>query len=182
MTLLDLMTLIASVATAVSVMVAGYQIGLSRKQSTTQFEDSLTTEYRGLVRTLPVKAMLGSRLSESELEATLSVFYCYFDLCNEQIFLRQQNRVTLETWQNWCDGIRSNLSLPAFGQAWDQVKGSNGKNFSELKQLEIAKFKGDPRKKGPSSRVPELRPAERTVDRNPTPEDRPGTPKRGGRR
>ena len=62
-TFLDVMTLIASMAIVVSVMVAGYQISLSRKQSTTQIEDTLTTKYRGLVPTLPVKAMLGSNLT-----------------------------------------------------------------------------------------------------------------------
>lgn len=147
MNIVDIMTLVASLATAIGVLVAGYQIRLSRKMSTTQFEDSLTAEYRALVRSLPVKSMLGDELTANELEDSLPVFYCYFDLCNEQIFLRQQNRISSTTWENWREGIQSNFGLRAFEQAWERIGRSNGKSFTELKQLEKDGFNGDPRQR-----------------------------------
>jgi hypothetical protein len=66
-------------------------------------------------------------------------------LSNEQVLLRKANRIGDKTWENWCVGIRYNLSLPAFGKAWQHVKEKDKKQFSELRKLEETGFNSDPK-------------------------------------
>lgn len=120
------------------------QVRLRKEQSTTQFEDDLTREYRELARRLPVKALLGDELTDEELEENFKHFYYYVDLCNEQIFLRHEERVSPETWENWCDGIESNLTRPAFRETWEEIKKRSDGSFQELRRLERSGFQTDP--------------------------------------
>jgi hypothetical protein len=53
-------------------------------------------------------------------------------------------RISRSTWVNWCDGIKTNLSRPAFDQAWKIIKKESDGSFEELRQLEEDKFKTDP--------------------------------------
>jgi len=137
---------ISSVATAIGVVVAATQLIASRKQSITQFEDALNREYREIIQKIPTKALLGEKLSEQEYQESLDNFYYYIDLTNEQIFLRKVRRVRKNTWQNWCDGIRSNLSRPAFYRAWKEIKRRSDRNFQELRMLEERNYMSDPAK------------------------------------
>lgn len=68
---LPLFTTIANIATAVGVLLAAWQLWLSRKQSITTFEDSFSREYRELAAKLPTKALLGQPLSEDKYKGTL---------------------------------------------------------------------------------------------------------------
>ena len=45
----------------------------------------------------PVKAMLGDEIEEKAYEKALDDFYHYIDLTNEQVFLRQNNRISRQT-------------------------------------------------------------------------------------
>ncbi len=142
----DTIGLITSAVTAVGVLVAAWQLTLSKRQSRTQFEDNLAREYREIAHKFPVKALLGESLGEDEYAESFHLFYHYIDLTNEQIFLRQKNRVSKSTWENWRDGIKSNMSLPVLSQAWAEIKSKSPSRFEELRHLEEGNFKGDPRK------------------------------------
>lgn len=140
-----------SIATAVGVIIATVgvfgtreQIRLSREQARTQFEDDLVREYRELSRELPVEALLGEDLSNEKYRSALLTFYHYIDLSNEQIFLRQQGRVSAETWENWREGIKSNLSRPAFKRAWSEIGDRTHDIFDELRRLEKGGYEEDP--------------------------------------
>jgi len=137
----------ASVCTCIGVMVAGFQLFFARRGATTAFEDLMSREYRELARRLPVKFLLGKNPSAGELdqEDTLSGFFHYVDLSNEQVFLRKSSRISEATWREWRDGIRSTLALPAFGQAWERIKTDLPGSFQELRQLEKEEFRSDPR-------------------------------------
>ena len=141
---MELVTTIASVATAVAVFFAWWQIRLAKRQAITQFEDGLGREYREIAQRIPVKALLGEEIEEKLYEKALDDFYHYIDLTNEQVFLRQNNRITLKTWENWCEGIKSNLSRPAFKKAWTEIKSRATDSFNELRRLEASGFKDDP--------------------------------------
>jgi hypothetical protein len=119
------------------------QVKLRKEQATTQFEDELSREYRELARELPVKALLGDELTEDEFEEQFPDLYYYVDLSNEQVFLRFEERVSRETWENWQDGIESNLSRPAFQMAWEEIK-ERSDTFQELRRLERNNFETDP--------------------------------------
>lgn len=141
----DIVGLVTSIVTAVGVIVAGRQLALSKQQSRIQFEDGLAREYRELIQKIPVKALLGENLSEDEHQEFLHLFYHYIDLSNEQLFLRQKGRVGFDTWDNWQDGIKSNMSLPAFSNAWEEIKSKSPNRFRELRLLEARNYKDDPK-------------------------------------
>jgi len=145
-TWLDVVATFASVATAVGVFLAWWQIRLAKQQATTQFEDNMAREYREIALRLPVKALLGEELDEKEYANALDDFYHYIDLTNEEIFLRQHGRISAKTWNNWRDGIKSNLSRPAFRKAWEEIKSRASDSFEELRLLEASGFAADPRK------------------------------------
>ena len=136
---------IATCFTAGGVIVALLQIRLARKQSVTQFEDEMSRQYREILKTIPLKALLGEKLSQEEFEEAEDGIYHYLDPSNEQVFLRQNNRVRQETWKSWCDGIESNLSRWAFEQVWMRIQAEVPNNFLELQTLQAQNFKSDPR-------------------------------------
>ena len=119
------------------------QVKLRKEQATTQFEDELSREYRELARELPVKALLGDELTDEEFKEEFPDLYYYVDLSNEQVFLRFEERVSKETWENWQDGIESNLKRPAFRMAWNEIK-DRSDTFQELRRLEQNDFQTDP--------------------------------------
>lgn len=135
---------IGSYATALGVFLAAWQLYRSAQQARTDFEDRVVEEYRQIAQRIPVQALLGATLSPEEQQQCFQQFYHYIDLSNEQVFLRMNKRVSLETWRNWRDGIRSHLERPAFAAAWSDIKLRAGKNFNELRLLEEAHFEADP--------------------------------------
>ena len=140
----DWISAIANCVMAVGVILVLLQIRLTKQQATTAFEDSMAKEYRELAAKIPTGALLGEDLTEEDYKKTFDEFYHYVDLSNEEIFLRQRNRVSEETWIYWLDGIESNLSRPAFKRAWEEIKTRNSDSFNELRRLEADGFKGDP--------------------------------------
>jgi hypothetical protein len=139
-------TSVGSIATAIAVLIAAWQLRRGTVQARTDFEDDLSREYRELARSIPVNALLGRELPEPEFEEALPALYRYVDLSNEQVFLRMQGRICRATWNNWLDGIRSNFERPAFAMAWSRVKTNAKGSFSELRKLEDGQFKEDPRR------------------------------------
>jgi hypothetical protein len=129
------LTSLASIATAVAVIVAAWQLFLSRKQAITSFEDSLAKEYRELAARLPTKALLGETLDDKEYADHFDEMYHYIDLCNEQAFLWEAGRISAKTWQFWRDGIASNLKRPAFARAWSEIAARSCGDFSELRAI-----------------------------------------------
>jgi hypothetical protein len=136
---------IANCVMAVGVLFVLWQIWLTKKVATTQFEDSMAKEYRELAAKIPTRALLGEELTEEEYKDTFDEFYHYIDLSNEQVFLRQRGRISEGTWTYWLDGIRSNLARPAFNRAWEEIKSQAKDSFKELRYLEASGFMDDPR-------------------------------------
>ena len=121
MTLLDLITAVASTATAVGVIIAVIQLFHAEKLAKTEFEDQFRRDYRDICSNLPVKVFLGHRLDEAELTDSLNHFHQYFHLCNSQIFLRCQNKISKVTWNMWARGMSANFELHSFQQAWNFI-------------------------------------------------------------
>ena len=144
MKLLDIFQLLASAATALAVFLAWWQIRQAGKQAVVEFEDQLSAQYRALARRLPIEALLGEALEDARHEASLTDFYHYVDLTNEQVFLRQGGRISPSTWQNWSDGIRWNLTRPAFARAWKEIAERSPDSFEGIRRLILSEFKEDP--------------------------------------
>jgi len=137
-------TAIGSIATAVAVFVAAWQVRSASRASRTGFEDALAREYRDIARAIPMAAHLNVDLVREELAAALPALFQYFDLSNQQIFLRMNGRVGLITWREWCEGIRFNLSRKTFAAAWEHIKAQDPHTFNELRRLESEHFTSDP--------------------------------------
>lgn len=137
-------SLLTSIATAISVFFIYLQLRQSRIQSMTDFEDSLVQQYREIIKNIPVEALLDEDMSYGKSQISLSYFYQYIDLSNEQIFLRKEGRVRKETWENWRDGIKSHFSKSAFKSAWEEIKKRSPNSFEELVRLENENFNSDP--------------------------------------
>ena len=146
-------TAIGAILGAVGVWFAYKQIKLGREQAVTQFEDEMVRQYREIVREIPITAFFNRQITEAEHEKSIDDFYRYFDLSNEQVFLRQQERVGKRTWDIWSGGIQSNLNRPAFGRAWEKIK-QETPDFAELRRLESEKFKSDPASWGEEQIMP----------------------------
>lgn len=144
MTIIDAFTFLSSLATAIGVGVAAYQIRVSRIQSLEEFEDSFAREYRDVAKEIPTHALLGATLSDAEKMEHFDELFRYFDLSNEQVFLRQKGRIRSETWCFWRDGMKSNFRKPAFRWAWDEIEKSGTNELSEFRRLAGSEFNDDP--------------------------------------
>ncbi len=96
-----------ALVTAVGILFAWQQLKASKEQSRTQFEDSLAKECRELILKIPVKVFLNQDLTKKEYQDALPFFFNYIHLTNQQIFLRQEGRVSEVTWKHWQGGIKS---------------------------------------------------------------------------
>jgi hypothetical protein len=143
---IDMLNAGASLATAAGVLVAVVQIRADRQAATTEFEDELDREYREIALALPVEALLGEGLEPELQREALEQFHRYFDLANQQVFLRQAGRITDARWQTWADEIEINLGKPAFKVAWDEIKRRAPSEFVMLRRLESVGFEDEPRR------------------------------------
>jgi hypothetical protein len=139
------MEAIASVVTATGILIGAIQLWLTKRINQTQFEDDLVNHYREIIKMIPVNALLEGELTPEEAWIAHDGIYYYIDLCNDQVFLRQNGRISRATWNLWRDGIRSNLSRSAFSKAWEQIKVAGPNSFSELRHLEESDFIDDPK-------------------------------------
>ena len=135
---------IASIATAIGVAIAAWQIWESRKLAQVTFEDSFDQQYRSLAMSIPVDALIGKTLpGDDQLKAREDI-YNYLDLCNEQVYLRKKNRIGESRWKDWREGIKENLEKPAFQTVWEEVKRDAPNTFTFLTKLEDCQFECDP--------------------------------------
>ncbi len=137
---------LASYATTIGVAVALIQIWRNAEHSKTTFEDSLTKEYREIIRRIPYKALVGETLDEKEKDEAFNEIFNYMDICNEQVFLYMSGRVRKKTWLNWQEGMKTNFSLSTFKVASKEVFDKLPNNFKELKTVQSKKYNTDPKK------------------------------------
>lgn len=141
---IQVLTLLASLATTIGVFFAWYQIKKTSDLHRIQFEDSLAREYRDLVQQIPVKALLNEKLNSQEFEDAKPFLFHYINLTNDQIFLRSKGRIGIDTWKDWQGGIESNMRLPAFKKMWKEVQEKTN-SFDELRKLEEKEYSSDPK-------------------------------------
>jgi len=137
---------LSSIATAVGVVIAAWQIWESRQLSAAIFEDSFDQQYRQLSYGIPVDALIGKTLVETEEKKARESVYNYLDLCNEQIFQRHKKRISPDRWNEWKNGIKQNLDRPFFKKVWTEVKEEAEGSFTYMERLEEEQYKNDPAK------------------------------------
>jgi hypothetical protein len=114
------------------------QIDLARQQSTTTFEDGLTQQYRRIMESIPIEIWLGEAIETLEIGSRnrcRDAIYRYIDLCQDQVFLRDNGRITEATWTEWAPGIKGNMNIAAFKEVWSEVQAKLPDSFSELREF-----------------------------------------------
>lgn len=148
MCMFQLFETLSHLAAVIGIGCAVYQLWLSRQQAITTFEDSMAKEYRELAQKMPTKVFYDwphcEGLTAEERRDAIDDFYRYFDLTNGQIFLRETGRVSQQTWEFWRDGIKTNMTRPAFVEAWGSIKSKAKLDFVELRLLIETDFELDP--------------------------------------
>ena len=138
---------IGSIATAIGVLIGVWQIRQNALLNRAQYEDSFDQQYRSLAMEIPVDALIGRPIDESDTQRVRELIYNYLDLSNEQVYLRTKKRITKDTWKDWSAGIRDNLKQPAFQAVWTEIKTNSPGTFSFLEALERTNFSTDPASK-----------------------------------
>lgn len=136
---------IASIATAIGVVVMTWQLKEARAIAQSSFEDSFDQQYRELARGIPVDALIGNHVQENHKENTRELIYNYLDLSNEQAYFRLCGRVRKRTWEGWCLGIKANLNKVEFNKVWTEVYNYSPDTFTYLARLKEDEFTTDPK-------------------------------------
>jgi hypothetical protein len=122
----------AALVGAGSIVFAARSFRLTKDQAVTTFEDSLAREYREITGLLPPVAFYQNErafLSDAEKRAV----FRYFDLCNEQLRLIDEQRVRPVTAEIWKAGIEELMSRPTFKSCWKELQqGLPAEFFSSL--------------------------------------------------
>ncbi len=138
--------MVTSIATAVGVFLAAWQLWESRKLTQSSFEDSFDEKYRHLAYSIPVDALLSKKVKNENKQVAREWIYNYLDLCNEQIYLRMKGRITYDRWIEWSKGIQQNLKRPFFKEVLKEVEKDSLETFTYLERLLQENYKNDPAK------------------------------------
>lgn len=60
-------------------------------------------------------------LSPQERARVLSAYREYFNICSEEIWLRQRRRIDHATWAVWEKGMQQVARFPCFREAWESL-------------------------------------------------------------
>jgi hypothetical protein len=137
---------LASAATAVGVVFVFSELLLGRLQTRTALEDDLAREYREIASHIPFAAFFDVPDADRpapDVHTCLEQYVRYFDLCNQQVFLRMRRRVSRQAWELWADGIQDNFARDEFRDAWAYVRRHSPRSYNELASL-YGNWDGDP--------------------------------------
>lgn len=126
---------IATMLGGVSIILALVQLRHQSAIARSTFENLFVQAYQELVQKMPTKIFLGETLSVSERQASIGAMFHYLDLCNTQAYHRRQGRVSEATWQEWRDGIISNLARPELQNFWAYVATKSPGEFQDLRNV-----------------------------------------------
>jgi len=137
--------MITSVATAIGVFVAAWQLWEARKVSQSSFEDHLDEQYRQLAYAIPVDVFLSKKIDKKTRNTAREWVYNYLDLCNEQIYLRMKNKISHDRRREWESGIRQNIRRPFFAEVLQEVEDDSLETFTYLERLIQEDYNTDPK-------------------------------------
>ena len=143
---MEVLTGLGAIATVITACFIAWGIWYSKMQLSQNFEERFNKEYRDLLKDLPIDVLSGHELKENE---NLTPFFRYFDLSNEECYHHDKKKIQKDTWTEWESGIRFNLSLIGFRQAWNQIQDHRKVDlFSDLEKTLKSLFKDEIDKSG----------------------------------
>ena len=134
----ELLSTVASAATAMGVAVAAWQLRIVRLQDKSAFERQFSDRYRTIRERLPLMALIGNEdgISWDECDDDLKrALFDYFELCEEEVFYRSVRRVSKRTWFEWAEGMQSNLRNPVFRVGWHELSAAAPQQFTDFRAV-----------------------------------------------
>ncbi len=118
-----------ALASVAAVVVSALAIAVALKGVRDQLRVTVfltyTERYSKVMNGVPFEArrpgsdyQLDSRHAE-EKARVLSAFREYFNLCSEEMWLREHRRIDRATWQIWERGMQQVARFPSFREAWE---------------------------------------------------------------
>lgn len=123
----DWVTAITTVATVLSVLIAGYalwrQLSILRRQMTIQHFSDYARRYAEIVERLPERIHEpGCRLDDvGPAAVVMPAMRGFFAVCFEEWYLHERGYFDQGMWDLWRLGMRSLLRKQAVREAWKQI-------------------------------------------------------------
>jgi hypothetical protein len=118
--------------TAVSALIGASGVFMALTNIRTQLRIAVFSEYTkryaDIVDRLPFDARrIGAqfepeKLPDAERKEYLNAMRRYFNLCSEELYLRNSGRIARTTWKIWEEGIEDTVSWPGFEYAWKELR------------------------------------------------------------
>lgn len=127
MQITDWVTVAGTVATMLSVAVAGYavwrQLAFLRTQMAIQHFSDYARRYAEIMERLPERAHDRDCSLEDlgDLDAVMPPMRTFFGICFEEWCLHERGYFDQGMWELWRLGMHNALTKPAFRQAWERV-------------------------------------------------------------
>lgn len=112
------------------------------KQIKLNFFSEYTKRYEDIISNFPEnineESFSYENLASEKKDKTMRYMRIYFDLCSEEFFLREKDRIEKYVWDEWEEGMSSAFKKKAFKEAWakilkDTYFGDKFKDFVNLK-------------------------------------------------
>jgi hypothetical protein len=120
------------VANFAAVAVAAAAIWFSIRSLRNQIQVSTfleyTKRYNKVMARLPYEARKPTghfrveELSSSQQQEFFSTYRDYLNICWEETWLSQNDRIDKETWKLWKESIRQTMDFPGFDDAWQELR------------------------------------------------------------
>jgi hypothetical protein len=123
----DLIAIIGTVATVLSVVVAGYalwrQLVILRRQMAIQHFSEYARRYTELVERLPERVHDPScdLAGVGADDTVMPVMRSFFAVCFEEWYLHERGYFDSGMWDMWRLGMRNALTKTSFREAWERI-------------------------------------------------------------
>jgi hypothetical protein len=112
---------IASVVTAIGIVIAVVGLRQTQRQRLRQFEALYVKRYWELMDRLSLAALKEDRTS-SVVDEDQRAIRAYLRLCEDQLELRREGWISSATWLVWAEGIMNQLMRCPFDEVWAEVE------------------------------------------------------------
>ena len=113
------------------------QLRLQNEQTRLNFFAEYTKRYQEIMWQLPSDIFNDDfdlkKLANEEQEKIKKNILIYFDLCSEEFYLHENEKIDHDVWKEWEEGIKFNMRKPAFNEIWKE-KCLNSSFYTEFKK------------------------------------------------
>ena len=125
-------SIVFQAVTATAIILAAWQVTYHARQMHRDLEMEYVKQYWDIVKSSSNKWRASHFLEEPDSEADARAIVDYLQLCEDELELRRNARVTDSTWALWAAAIASVMNMPHFRQA---LSGTPDEMYVELRTM-----------------------------------------------